>query len=292
MASKKHRVHLVQKRLNRSFGGDIPIIIFLIVVALAMALPIVYAVGNAFKPLEEFWMFPPHFWPENPTFQNFRDMIFLVGNSTVPFSRYLFNTVFITVVGTTGLIILASMCAFPLAKRKFPGSKLVFSIIVTALMFNGTVTAIPSYMIMSRFHMIDTYWAIIVPAFGLPIGLYLMKQFMEQMIPDSLLEAAVLDGAGDPTIFLRIVMPLVRPAWLTLIIFSVQNLWGIGQNVLIYSEELKTLAYALSQFSTGGLARAGVGGAVNFVMLLVPILVFVLTQSNITQTMATSGMKD
>ncbi len=292
MKSNKHRLHLVHKRLNRSFGGDIPIIVFLTIIALAMALPIVYAVGNAFKPLEEFWMFPPHFWPENPTLQNFRDMIFLVGNSTVPFTRYLFNTVFITVVGTAGLIILASMCAFPLAKRKFPGSKLVFSIIVTALMFNGTVTAIPSYMVMSRLHMVDTYWAIIIPAFGLPIGLYLMKQFMEQMIPDSLLEAAVLDGAGDPTIFLKIVMPLVRPAWLTLIIFSVQNLWGIGQNVLIYSEELKTLAYSLSQFSTGGLARAGVGGAVNFVMLLVPIMVFILTQSNITQTMATSGMKD
>ena len=272
MKSNKHRLHLVHKRLNRSFGGDIPIIVFLTIIALAMALPIVYAVGNAFKPLEEFWMFPPHFWPENPTLQNFRDMIFLVGNSTVPFTRYLFNTVFITVVGTAGLIILASMCAFPLAKRKFPGSK--------------------SYMVMSRLHMVDTYWAIIIPAFGLPIGLYLMKQFMEQMIPDSLLEAAVLDGAGDPTIFLKIVMPLVRPAWLTLIIFSVQNLWGIGQNVLIYSEELKTLAYSLSQFSTGGLARAGVGGAVNFVMLLVPIMVFILTQSNITQTMATSGMKD
>lgn len=288
----KPRLKVRKKRINRSIGGDIPLIIFLTLVALLMVLPLVYAVGNAFKPLEEFWVFPPHFWPERPTLQNFRDMVFIIGNSTVPFSRYLFNTLFITAAGTGGLILCASLCAFPLAKRKFPGSNLVFNIIVTALMFNGTVTAIPSYVVMSKLNMIDTYLAIILPAFGLPIGLYIMKQFMEQMVPDSLLEAAVIDGAGDLRIFFQIVMPLVRPAWLTLIIFSVQSLWGIGQNVLIYSEELKTMAYALGQIVTGGLARAGVGGAVNFIMLLVPIGIFILTQSNITQTMATSGMKD
>ncbi len=289
---KGKHIHLYKKRVNRSFGGDLPILILLILVAAFMTLPLVYAVGNAFKPLEEFWMFPPHFWPENPTMQNFRDMVFLMGSSTVPFTRYLFNTVFITVAGTAGLIIFASMCAFPLAKRKFPGSKLVFTIIVTALMFNGTVTAIPSYMVMSTLHFIDSYWAIIVPAFGMPIGLYIMKQFMEQMVPDSLLEAATIDGASDLRIFFRIVMPIVRPAWLTLILFSVQGLWATGSNVLIYSEELKTLAYALGQIVSGGLARAGVGGAVSFIMLAVPITVFILTQSNITETMATSGMKE
>lgn len=285
-------LNLIKKRVNRSAGGDIMLILVLLVIGIFMALPMVYAIGNAFKPLEEFWVFPPHFFPERWTLQNFVDLNSLVNNSLVPFSRYLFNTVFITFAGTSGLIILSSMCAYPLAKKNFPGKNSIFTIIVLALMFSPAVTAIPNYMIISRLGMIDTYLSVIIPSFGLPIGLYLMKQFMEQMVPDAILEAAEIDGCKETEKFWIIVMPMVRPAWLTLIIFSVQMLWGLGSNVVIFSEQLKTLSYALGQIVTGGLARAGVGGAVGLIMMAVPITIFLLTQSNIIETMSTSGMKE
>lgn len=282
----------IKKRINRSFGGDVTLVIVLLLIGLFMALPMIYAVGNAFKPLEEYWVFPPHFLPDRWVLQNFVDLSALVNNSLVPLSRYVFNTVMITVTGTVGLIVLASMCAYPLAKNKFPGHKAIFNMIVTSLMFSPAVTAIPNYLVMSKLGLIDNPLAIIIPAFGLPIGLYLMKQFIEQMIPDTLLEAAEIDGAAEYQKFWKIVMPIVRPAWLTLIIFSVQSLWGVGANVMIFSEQHKTLAYSLGQIAAGGLARAGVGGAVGLIMMSVPIIVFLLTQSNIIETMSASGMKE
>ena len=283
---------LIKKRVNRSFGGDAALFLFLLVVSLFMSLPMIYAIGNAFKPLEEFWVFPPHFIPRRFTSQNFIDLGAMMNTSLVPFSRYIFNSVFVTAVGTAGLVLLSSMCAYPLAKKKFPGQKIIFGTIVTALMFSPAVTAIPNYMVMSFLDWIDTYQALIVPAFGMPIGLYLMKQFMEQMIPDTLLEAADIDGATERYKFFVIIMPMVRPAWLTLIIFAVQALWGIGNNTMIFSEQYKTLPNALSQIVTGGLARAGVGGAVGLLLMIVPVLIFLLTQSNIIETMATSGIKE
>lgn len=257
-----------------------------------MVLPMVYAISSALKPLDELWMFPPTFWPKNITFQNFSNLFELMNDSVVPFSRYIFNTVFIAIVGTAGNVILSSMCAFALAKHKFPGVKLIFRVIVLALMFNATVTSIPNFMIISFLKWTDTYLAVIVPAFASAIGLYLMKQFMEQMVPDTLLEAARIDGSGEFRTFWKIVMPIVKPAWLTLVIFSFQGLWNSGSNVFIQSENLKTLNYALSQIVAGGIARAGDGAAATVLMMIVPIGVFVFSQSNVVETMATSGMKD
>ena len=228
---------------------------------------------------------------QNPTGKNYSDMMTIMSNSWVPFLRYLFNTVFITVAGTFGHVILASMCAFPLAKKKFPGRDVIFNIIVLALMFNATVTAIPNYIIMANLKWINTYLALIVPSFATPLGLYLMKQFMEQ-IPDSLLEAARIDGAGQWRIFWRIAMPNVKAAWLTLTLLQVQNLWNMGASNFIFNEELKTLSYALGQILAGGIARAGVGAAVTVIMMLVPITIFITTQSSIIETMSTSGMKE
>lgn len=187
-------------------------------IAAAMAFPLVFAISSSLKPLDELFLFPPRVFAQNPTLDNFQDLFVTMGKSWVTFSRYIFNTVFITVVGTFGHLIIASMGAFVLAKYDFPGSKLFFNIVVTALMFNGYVTAIPNYLIISKLGWIDTYWAIIIPAFAAPMGLFLMKQFMEG-IPMSLVEAAKIDGASQWRIFINIVMPNVKPAWLTLIIF-------------------------------------------------------------------------
>ena len=214
-----------------------------------------------------------------------------MGQSWVPFSRYLTNTVFITVVGTFGHVVIASMAAFVLAKYDFPGGKTFFAVVVTALMFSGYVTGIPNYVIMSKMGIIDTYWAIILPAFAAPIGLFLMKQFMESL-PTALIEAAHIDGAGEFRIFWSIVMPNVKPAWLTIIIFSVQSLWNNSASTVIYSEAKKTLVYALQQIQAGGIARTGQAAAVTVIVMLVPIAIFILSQSRILETMASSGLKD
>lgn len=280
------------KRLNRSAAGTVVLFGFLMIYMFFMVAPMVLIIGNAFKPLDELWIFPPKFLPSQPTLKNFTDMFNIMSNSWVPFSRYVFNTVFITAVGTAGHILFSSMCAYPLAKKRFPGRNVIFSIIVMTLMFNATVTAVPNYMTMSILHWVDTEKALIIPAFAAPLGLYLMKQFMEQSIPDSLIEAAKIDGANQWRTFWAIVMPNVKPAWLTLMLLSVQSLWNVGATNFIFSEQLKTLSYALGQIVAGGLSRAGVGAAVSVVMMIVPISIFIISQSNIMETMSTSGMKD
>ncbi len=282
----------MKKKINRSRTGTIVLFLAIAVFAAVMALPLILVVGNSFKPINELWEFPPRLVPREPTLKNYSDMFTIMSGSLVPFTRYIFNTVLITVVGTLGNIIFSSMCAFQLAKMKFPGRDRIFSIIVLTLMFNTTVTAIPNYLIMSKLHWIDTYWALIVPTFGSSLGLYLMKQFMEQNVPDALVEAARIDGASMWQTFWQIVMPCVKPGWLTLILLSVQSLWNVGSTTFIFSDNLKTLAYALGQITSAGVARAGVGAAVTVVMMSVPVIIFIFSQSNIIETMSTSGMKE
>ena len=286
------RHHLIRRRHpNRSIAGDIGIYLMLLVVAALMLFPLIYVIGSSLKPLDELFRFPPTVLPRNPTSDNFSDLLVNMGQSYVPFSRYLFNTVFITFVGTFGHLIIASMAAFVLAKYQFPGGRLFFGVVTTCLMFTGYVTAIPNYLIMSRLGMIDTYWALVLPAFAAPIGLFLMKQFMESL-PTALIEAAHIDGAGEFRIFWHIVMPNVKPAWLTVIIFSVQGLWNTSASTVIYSEAKKTLVYALQQIQAGGIARTGQVAAANVVIMAVPIIIFILSQSQILETMASSGIKD
>ena len=168
---------------------------------------------------------------------------------------------------------------------------MIFWLIVTALMFSAHVTAIPNYLVMSGLGWLDNYLSLIVPAIAKPMGLFLMKQFMEQ-VPDSLIEAARIDGASEFAIFTRIVMPSVKPAWLTLIIFSFQDLWNLQGSNYIYSENLKTLPYALSQISAAGISRAGATAAVAVIMMIIPITIFIFCQSNIIETMVSSGIKE
>lgn len=291
MARNKVLRAISRHKVNRSMAGNIFIFMVLMVFALFSALPLYYAMINSLKPLNELWIFPPRFYVLNPTLQNYADLFTITSNSVVPFSRYIFNTCFITAAGTLGNVVFASMCAYPLAKHKFPGRNAYFSLVVLALMFNSSVTAIPNYLIMAKINWVDTYLAIIVPACGSTLGLYLMKQFMEQ-VPDTLIEAAKIDGAREWGIFWRIIMPSVKPAWLTLIVFSVQNLWNVGASNFIYSDDLKTLPFALSQITAAGIARAGVSCAVVVVLLLVPVVIFLFTQGSIIETMTSSGIKE
>lgn len=291
MEKQPRHVILKRRQPNRSRVGDFFVYLFLLLMAIAMVFPLVYAIESALKPLDELFKFPPTVFAQNPTLDNFSDLFVTMGKSWVTFSRYIFNTVFITAVGTFGHLIIASMGAFVLAKYEFPGGQAFFRLVTVALMFSGYVTSIPNYLIINSLGWIDTYWAIIIPAFALPTGLFLMKQFMEGL-PTSLIEAAKIDGANEWRVFSGIVMPNVKPAWLTLIIFSVQGLWNNRAATFIYSEEKKTLVYALQQIQSGGIARTGQSAAVQVIVMAVPICIFILSESQILETMASSGLKD
>ena len=280
------------KRYSRSTGGNIVITTIILLMAGVLALPLVYAVVSAFKPMEEIFIFPPRFFVQNPTLGNFRDLGKYISELWVPFPRYLFNSIMITAVATTGNIIICSACAYPLALHKFPGRKLLFDIVVIALMFVGQVTFLPRYLVMSKLGMIDTWFALILPDMATSLGVFLMKQFMEQL-PMSIIEAARIDGYNEVKIYWHIVMPNVKPAWLTLVIFSFQGIWNdTSVASMVFTESLRTLPSALSQVSGGGIARVGAASAASLILMLPPILIFIFAQNRVVETMAFAAIKE
>ncbi len=279
------------KKLNRSRVVNFFLLIGLALLGSFMLLPLVYAFVSAFKPMDEIFIFPPRLFVANPTLDNFVHLTQILSNMWVPFSRYLFNSVFIAVIATTGNVFVASMAAYPLAKHDFPGRKAIGSIIVLALLFTPQVLYIPQYIVIAKLGLINTYFALILPVVQMTLGVYLMKQFMTQ-IPDSLLEAARIDGAGEFKTWWVIVMPSVRPAWLTLIIFAFQQIWNQPGNSYIYNESMKVLPSIMTQIQAGGLARAGVVSAVTLVMMLPPLALFLFTQNSVIETMTASGIKE
>lgn len=282
---------LTGSRANRSVGGSLALLIFLLLLALLMLFPVVFMVSNAFKPINELFIFPPRLFVIQPTMDNFYDLSELLADSLVPFPRYLFNTLVIVVLGSLGHIVFSCMAAFPLAKFRFPGSRTLNQMVVLSLMFSPAVTAVPNYVIMSKLGLVDSCWAVILPALSMSLGLFLMKNFMEQ-VPDALIDAASIDGASYFGMLWRIVMPAVKPAWITLFIVAFQSLWGSTGSSFIYTENLKPLPAMLSQLTGSGVARTGVVAATSLLMFIVPVILFVISQSNVLETMATSGIKE
>lgn len=279
------------EKLNRSKAGNALMLFLVGIFAIFSAIPLVLAIGMSLKPLNELFRYPPTLLPRNPTLDNFKMLFNLMSTTWVPFSRYIFNTVFITAMATVGHLIFASMAAYPLAKNKFPGKDFINKMIIFSLMFVPAVADVANYITISWLGWIDSYLAIIVPFTGSSLGLFLMTNYMTT-IPDSLLDAAKIDGCTEMGTLWRIVMPIVKPAWLTLIIIMFQTVWGQPHNIFIYREEMKTLPYALGQIVSGGIIRAGAGQAVGVLMMIVPAVVFVINQSMILETMAQSGMKE
>lgn len=287
----KKKFVITHKRLSRSLGGDLLMILILGGYGAFTLLPLIYVVSNAFKPLEEFYLFPPRFLAQNPTTNNFLDLFDLSTNMWVPFIRYVFNSVLVTVV-TVGLyVIIASLCAYPLAKHEFKGKKLLNALMVFSMTFSSTVMVIPQYVIFSKIGIIDTYLAIIIPALGSTMGVFLMKQFLEGF-PMAIIESARVEGAAELWIFWHIVMPNQKPAWITMMIFTFQAIWGATGSNMIFTENIKTLPFMLSQISSSGISRAGVGAAASLLLLTPNILFFVFSQSNIMETMSNSGIKE
>ena len=279
------------RRNKVALAGDITTYIMLLLYGAFMALPLIYSVIQAFKPYNELFIFPPRFFARQPTSANFTQLFDLTSSTWVPFSRYVFNTILNTVVGTVLHILAAAMCAYPLAKNKFPGKKLIFNIVVWSLLFSGGVIEIPVYLVMSTLGIIDTYFAFWLPEIAVAMGTFLLKQNMAE-IPNAMIEAARIDGASEWKILWRIAMPAVKPAWLTLAIFAFQRNWNATSSSYIYTETIKTLPAALSQITAAGsVARAGEAYAASVLMLIPPIIFFIIAQSSTVKTMAHAGIK-
>lgn len=278
------------KRVSRSRWGNILLALFLGLLGIVMVIPLYYTVISAFKPINELFYFPPKFYVVNPTIKNFISLIKLQSQSEVPFERYIFNSVFVTLVSTIGYVLLASMAAYPLAKHKFPGKKIITQLVVFAILFRPEVTSIPQYIMMSKVRIIDTYLALILPAMGGSFGVFLLQQFLDT-VPNELIESGRIDGSSELRIFFQLIMPILKPAWMTVVIFTFISVWNTTGVQFIYSESLKMLPTMLSSLSTAGIARTGVAAAVSVILLVPPVVIFILSESSIVETMAHSGLK-
>ncbi len=283
---------LQYKRYTRSKLVSAILVIALLLFGLVCILPIIYCIATSLKPLDEILIFPPRFFVRRPTLTNYTLLPSLTSKLQVPFSRYIFNSVFISIVGTVCHIICSAAAAFFFSKSKYKWKGIIFIIVQFSLLYNGTTLGVPRYIIYSQMGIIDTYWVYILPHIPSTMGVFLMKQYMDGSFPDSLLEAARIDGAGYPLIFWKIVMPMVKPAWLTLLLFAFSEMWATSSGTTIFTEALKTLPNAMSQITAGGIARTGNAMATTVIMMIPPILVYLISQSNVMETMSNAGMKD
>lgn len=285
------RMKASNKQAGKKAGGTVFIFILLFVLGDFMILPIYLTLVMSVKPVEELFVFPPKLYTLNPTLDNFKDMFDTLNEMWVPFSRYVFNSVFVTAAVTVSQCVFSAMAAFVLAKYKFPGSRFLNSVIIIALLYQSNVIYIMQYIVMNKLHLINTYWALILPSVASPICVFLMRQSISQL-PDSIIESAKVDGAGAFTICWKIVMPNQKPALMTLIIFVFQAAWNIQGGSFVYDESLKTLPTVVQQAAESGLARAGVAMASSVFMLLPPVIIFMAAQKYVIETMAYSGIKE
>ena len=280
------------RRYTRNKAGNVFYGLFLLLCGLFSVLPLVYCVCTSFKPMEELLVFPPRFFVSRPTLDNYVVLPNLIANLMVPLSRYVFNSLFVSIVTTALHIVAASMAAFTFSKSKIKGRTALFLVVQFALLYNSYTLGIPQYILMSNMRIIDTYLVYILPYIPSAMGAFLMKQYIDSSIPDALHEAARIDGASVFRMYWSIVMPIVRPAWMTLLLFSFKDMWSIMPNGTIFSEELKTLPYVMSQINSGGLARAGSAMATTVIMMIPPIIVYIISQRNVMETMSSAGIKD
>ncbi len=279
------------KRYTRSRFGNVFIFVFLSVMGAVSVLPMIYCICTAFKPLDELLVFPPRFFVHRPTLENFTALPGLLSDLHVPFSRYIFNSLFITVISTSLQIIVCTAAAFVFSKTNVKGRTVIFLIVQFSLLYNSYTLQIPQYLIFSWTEIIDTYLVYILPAIPSSMGVFLIKQYMDSSIPDTLIEAAKIDGASLFRTYGSIVMPITKPAWMTLLLFAFQNMWAAVPAGTVFSEELKTLPYVMSSVTAGGTARAGSAMAVTVILMIPPVIVYFISQSNVMETMSTSGMK-
>lgn len=296
ITSRSLRTWLRRPRwLHRIDSFQVFLFILLSVVGIFMLLPLIYIFNHALKPYSELFVYPPNIWVRQPTFSNFTELFVVTRDSIVPASRYLFNSVIITVLSTVAVTIVSALCAYPLSKHKFPGSNLVFSMIIVSLMFVPETMQIPRYIVVAELGIMNTYWAHILPHVAAPVGVFLMKQFMDQ-VPNELLEAAKIDGAKEFTVFLRIVIPICIPAVATVAILQFQQVWGNNETSVLFMQDdaMKTFPYFLSTLTNNlanQVARQGAAAAASLIMFLPTLIMFLVFQRKVIATMAHSGIK-
>lgn len=280
------------KRYTRSKIGNLFYVLFLVGFGLFSVLPLIYCVVTSFKPIDELLVFPPRFFVLRPTISNYTALPDLLSNLRVPLSRYIFNSLFVSATATFLYVFVATLAAFALCKSNIKGRKSFFLVIQFALLFNAYTLSIPRYLIYSWMNIVDTYWVEILPHIASTMGVFLMKQYMEGAIPNALLEAAKVDGASPFTIFFRIALPIVKPCWLTLTLFGFRDIWSTVPEGTVFNETLKTLPTIMSQITAGGIARSGSAMAVTVIMMIPPILVYLVSQSNVIESMSNAGIKE
>lgn len=272
--------------------------LLLVPLAVLMLLPIIYIFSSAFKPPDELFAYPPRFFVINPTAKNFTDLLSLLSNSGIPISRYLFNSILITIVTVAASILVSSAAAYALSKKQFKLKQTLFVINNIALMFVPIAVTIPRFLIIENLNLLDTFWVHVLPVLAMPVGLFLLKQFIDG-IPDEVIEAAQIDGASDLRIYLRIILPMIQPAIATIAILTFQAAWNNAEISTLYinNESLRTLAFYLSTLTStnasgaSAVAGQGIAAAAALIMFLPNLLIFIFLQSQVMSTMSHSGLK-
>ena len=274
--------------------SQIKFYVILIVMSSVMVLPLIYIFSQAFKPIDELFAYPPKFFVKNPSFANFSNLIAMMGTSEVPIARYFFNSIISTVLTIVFSLTISAMAGYALAKKKFRAKDTVFDINTAALMFVPTAVMIPKYLIISGMQLNTSFWVHIIPALALPVGLFLVKQFMEQ-IPDALIEAAKLDGASELSIFFNIIIPLSKAPLSTVAILTFQSAWNATEASSLYlaDESLKNFAFYMTTLTTTGndVVGQGMAAAATLIMFIPNLVIFVVMQKQVMDTMAHSGIK-
>jgi len=277
--------------------SQIPFYLILAPLVAFMLLPIIFIFSTAFKPLEELFAYPPRFFVVNPTLKNFRDLLSLMSASDVPVTRYLFNSILVTLASITASLFISSAAAYALSKKRFRLKQTLFAVNTVALMFVPIAVTIPRFLIIAQVGLIDSFLVHILPGLAMPVGVFLLKQFMDT-VPNEMIEAAQMDGASDLQIYWRIILPMVRPALATMAILTFQATWNNADTSALYIniESLKTFAFYLSTLSatTAGanpVAGQGMAAAAALIMFLPNLIIFIFLQSQVMSTMSHSGLK-
>ncbi|KFZ26931.1 MAG: Inner membrane ABC transporter permease protein YcjP [Candidatus Izimaplasma bacterium HR2] len=269
---------------------------FLITLTLFMGSPLIFVFNHAFKPYSELFAYPPKFFVRRPTLENFLRLATFSRESGIPISRYIFNSVITTGAVVVLTVIIGSLAAYALSKLEFKGKETLNKINVFSLMFVPVAVAIPRFLVLINIGIYNTYWAHIIPLLAMPVGIFLIKQFMDTNVPKELIEAAKIDGAGNWRIYWSIALPLVMPAIVTVSILAFQFSWSNieGSSMFVDIEALRTLPFYMSTvISQQGniVVTAGVGAASTLIMIVPNLIIFVFMQNKVMASMATSGIK-
>ncbi len=275
-------------------ANQIPMYLVLVPLAVFMSLPIVFIINHAFKPIEELFAFPPRFFVSNPSMDNFVKLGRQASAGGISISRYVFNSTLVTVSVVVLSMLISSMAAFALSKLRFRGKHVLMEINNLAMMFVPIAVTIPRYLLVDNLGMINTYFAHILPLIAMPVGMFLVKQFTDQ-VPDSLMEAAIVDGAGYWTVYRKIILPMIKPAVATVAILAFQQVWNNTETSTMYinKESMRTLTFYMNTLAsnTNAVAGQGTAAAASLIMFLPNLILFIFMQSKVMNTMAHSGLK-